>query len=159
MKIVMLDPKKLVPYKNNAKVHTEHQIEELAKIIARDGFDQPVVVDKDHIIIKGHGRVQASLKLELDEIPVIVRDDLSPADAALSRMVDNESVDTEWDAIALELELNGISELGGDIADTLLDDIDFSTLGDGTLQNAIATKSAIDETEVTHKCESCGYEW
>jgi len=159
MKVKMLDPKTLKPYRRNAKPHTEEQIATLAEIIARDGFDQPIVVDKKLTIIKGHGRTRASLLLGLDEVPVIVRDDLSAEEVRLSRIVDNETVDTEWDAVTLGLELSGINELGGNVDQTLLDELEVDFLSDQSGGGKGLEDSPIEDVKTTHECNSCGYKW
>ena len=65
------DPATLTPYSNNAKTHPTEQIDKIAASIASFGFDQPIVVDTDGVIIKGHGRREASLRLGLDQVPVL----------------------------------------------------------------------------------------
>lgn len=159
MKVVMLDPASLKPFKKNAKPHTEEQIEILAGIISRDGFDQPIVVDKNKTIIKGHGRTLASLQLGLDEVPVIVRDDLSAKEVRLSRIVDNETVDTEWDAMTLHMELKGIGELEGKVQDTLIDELEMDYLTSGRDNGKGVENSPIDDIKTKHECDSCGYKW
>lgn len=59
------------PYKNNAKRHTPIQIQKIADSINAFGFNQPLVVDKDNVIIVGHGRYEAAKKLGLLEVPVL----------------------------------------------------------------------------------------
>ena len=54
---------KLIPYVNNAKVHSEDQITRIASSIREFGFLSPVLIDKDFNIIAGHGRVMAARKL------------------------------------------------------------------------------------------------
>lgn len=159
MKIQMKDPSKLKQYKANAKAHTDEQIEKLAEIIARDGFDQPIVVDAKMWIIKGHGRTLAALKLGLDEVPVIVRDDLSANEARLARIVDNETVDTEWDAVTLGIELAGIAEMGGSVEDTLMDELEAGFLSDNSDSRQPMSESPVEDLETKHECQTCGYKW
>jgi len=61
------DPQSLIPYINNAKTHPPEQIVKIAASIAEFGFDQPIVLDGQGVVIKGHGRREASLKLGLKE--------------------------------------------------------------------------------------------
>jgi hypothetical protein len=160
MKWTTRDPKKLKPYKKNSKPHTKEQVEALAGMIKDQGFDQPIVITSKNIIIKGHGRREASLLLGLDEVPVVVRDDLSKEEADLSRIVDNESVDTEWDAMSLSLELNNINSGGGDMQGTLLssDYID-DLLGMSPSSGMGSSEVNLDNIETKHECDSCGYRW
>lgn len=62
------------PYKKNAKNHPPEQINALAKSIKEFGFNQPIVIDKNNVIIVGHGRYEAAKVLGLEEVPVIVAD-------------------------------------------------------------------------------------
>jgi len=99
----------LIPYGNNPKAHPEEQVNKIASSIKNYGWDQPIVVDGDGEIIKGHGRLQAAQKLGLDEVPVIWREDLTDAEAKAARIADNKTAESEWldDELATELELLG----------------------------------------------------
>lgn len=61
----------LIPYDNNARTHTREQIEQVAASIKEFGFTNPVLIDKDNIIIAGHARTLAALKLGIEKIPCI----------------------------------------------------------------------------------------
>lgn len=63
--IVYRDPADLIPYEMNAKKHDEQQIRDLAAAIKKRGFDQPITVDKNDVIITGHGRREAAILLDL----------------------------------------------------------------------------------------------
>jgi len=97
----------IVPYGENPKEHPQEQVDKIASSIQRFGWDQPIVVDGDGTIIKGHGRYQAAQKLGLDEVPVIEQPDLSDAEARAARIADNRVAESEWDddLLAVELEL------------------------------------------------------
>jgi ParB-like chromosome segregation protein Spo0J len=107
------------PYPQNAKRHPDRQIELLAKQIAY-GFDQPIVVDKNLVIIKGHGRLLASQKLGLKSVPVIVRDDLTESQVKAARIADNKLAETDWDMDLLAQELESLQD------DFILDDLGFN---------------------------------
>ena len=55
-KIKMIGMAEIIPYKNNAKVHPESQVDKIARSIEAFGWDVPLVLDKDKVIVKGHGR-------------------------------------------------------------------------------------------------------
>ena len=80
---------KLIPYDKNHKVHDEAQINDLVRIIENQGFDQPIVVDETGVILKGHGRRLAALKLNMRFAPVIVRRGLSDVEKNAMRIADN----------------------------------------------------------------------
>jgi ParB-like chromosome segregation protein Spo0J len=121
-RLELVSPTDIYPYGGNAKVHTREQIESLANIIKRDSFDQPIVVDKDYIIIKGHGRRLAALHLNLPKVPVLVRDDMTPKQVKAARLSDNQvSALGSFDMDALNRELKEILKMDGDMEITLED--------------------------------------
>ena len=105
---------KIKPYPKNTKKHPQEQIDKLVKQIAQ-GFDQPIVVDKDFVIIKGHARRLASLQMALKEVPVIVRDDLTESQVKAIRIADNKLSESEWDIDFLSEELNDLAEADFDL--------------------------------------------
>jgi hypothetical protein len=107
---------KLVPYELNAKRHPQEQIEKLAKAITKFGWTQPIVVWSDNSIIAGHGRRLAALHLGLKKVPVIVRDDLSRAEADALRLADNRVASTDYDQELLAVELSRLfADTDGDM--------------------------------------------
>lgn len=112
-KIVWRSPKDLIPYENNVKEHTPEQIAKLCEAIKRTKFDVPIVVDGDGVIIKGHGRRLAALELGLDQVPVIVRSDLTREQARLARLADNRVAISNIDGDMLRDELSDM-DLGMD---------------------------------------------
>ena len=121
--IVMMEPSKLKPYKRNNRKHPQAQIDKLAKQIEAHGFDVPIVVDKDLVIIKGHGRTLAAKQLKLKEVPVIIRADLNPEQCAAARLADNKlSEIAEIDVEAIQLELDALKEINFDLDLTAFDD-------------------------------------
>ena len=110
----------LLPYVNNPKQHPDRQVEKIAASIRQYGFDQPIVVEKDGTIIKGHGRYQAAQRLDLERVPVIFREDLNNAQAKGSRIADNKTnLDSGWDIDTLSVEFEELkSDSEFDIGDT-----------------------------------------
>lgn len=116
MNIQYFSPQELIPYENNAKAHDKKQINNVAMSIKKYGFQQPIVVDQDMVIIIGHCRHLAALKLGLDVVPVVIAEDLTPDEVAELRLVDNKSNESDWLQDMLKIE---IPTLPG------LDDFDF----------------------------------
>lgn len=100
----------LKEYEANAKKHPPEQIESLAKSIQKFGWTSPIIVWKDGTIIAGHGRRQGALKLGLKKVPVIVRRDLTKAQADALRLADNRVVSTDYDMGAIQDELQRLSD-------------------------------------------------
>lgn len=98
----------LTPYPGNAKKHDEKQIANVAESIRQYGFVQPIVVDRDDVIIIGHCRALAAKKLGMDEVPCVSMDDLTPEQVNALRRVDNKSNESDWDFDLLAEELSGL---------------------------------------------------
>lgn len=123
-KIELWDIDSIKPYPKNAKNHSDDQIERLAKVITKDGFDQPIVVDRDGVIIKGHGRRLACIKLGFKKVPVIHRTDMTPEEADAARISDNSVSSTSYDTKLLQEELKRI--MASDDLTFTLDDLGLS---------------------------------
>ena len=97
------------PYPKNAKKHDKKQIAQVAASIKEFGFNQPIVVDKDGVIIVGHGRYEAAKALRMPDVPVL-EVDLTDEQAKSYRLADNKLNESDWDmGLAIE-ELKGLSD-------------------------------------------------
>ena len=109
------------PYKNNAKIHTAEQIEQIKKSIEEFGMNDPIGIwGKDNIIVEGHGRLIACLDLGYDEVPVIRLDDLTDEQRRAYTLIHNQTtMNTGFDIDILNEELENIeidmSDYGFDI--------------------------------------------
>lgn len=98
----------ILPYENNPR-HNEGAIEAVAQSIKEFGFKNPIIVDKEMVIVAGHTRLKAARRLGLDKVPVIVADDLTPEQVKAFRLADNKTAElAEWDFLKLEEELANI---------------------------------------------------
>ena len=95
----------LKPYKKNAKKHDKTQINNVAESIRQYGFVQPIVVDKDGVIVIGHCRYEAAKVLGMKDVPCVCVDDLTEEQVKALRIVDNKSNESEWDFELLKDEL------------------------------------------------------
>ena len=114
MDIHELPISKLKPYKGNAKKHSKHQIEILAKSLTEFGWQQPLVVEKDGTLVAGHGRYEAAKLLGLETAPCKYADELTNDQIMAYRMIDNRSTSLEYD---LELELAELQKIEMDMSD------------------------------------------
>ena len=109
------------PYVKNAKKHDERQIKNVMESIRQFGFAQPLVVDKDNVLIIGHCRLIAAKRLKHKTVPVLRMDDLSPEQVDKLRLLDNKLNESEWDMDLLADEVPDLDWDGFDI-DFFLDD-------------------------------------
>lgn len=106
LEIVYLPPGDLTPYEKNAKLHPPEQVERIANSIREFGFRQPLVIDKDGVLVIGHGRLLAAKRLGLEKVPCVRADDLTEEQIKALRLADNKTNESEWDFSLLESELN-----------------------------------------------------
>lgn len=105
----------LKPYENNPRLN-EDAVDLVAASIEEFGFKQPIVVDKDLIIIAGHTRWKAAQKLGLETVPCIQADDLTPAQVKAYRLADNKVAEAaQWDLDALQFELEELDNMDFDM--------------------------------------------
>ena len=103
------------PYPNNPRQNDE-AIDAVATSLKEFGFRQPVVVDADGIIIVGHTRYKAALKLGLKQVPVHVATDLEPTQVKAYRIADNATNEiAQWDYQLLPIELSALRDMDFDI--------------------------------------------
>lgn len=103
----------------NARKHSEAQIKQIMKSIEMFGFLSPIVVDGEDRCVAGNGRLEAARRLEMESIPAIRAQGLSPAKLRSFALVDNRLGDlSDWDAEILKDEVS-----------LLLEEIDLSEIG------------------------------
>ncbi len=95
----------IVPYAANAKKHDKRQINNVAESIKQYGFVQPIVIDRDGVIVIGHCRALAAKTMGMEEVPCVCVGDLTPEQVNALRLVDNKSNESDWDLDLLADEL------------------------------------------------------
>lgn len=114
MNIIEREVDKLIPYSKNAKKHDEAQISNVAESIKQFGFVQPVVVDKNGVIVIGHCRTLAAKKLGMKTVPCVMVDELTDEQVRALRIIDNKTNESPWDMEMLAEELADIDLSGFD---------------------------------------------
>jgi hypothetical protein len=128
LEIVQKDTAELVPYVNNAKVHSQEQITRIMSSIKEFGFNNPILLDGDNGVIAGHGRLMAAQKLGMTTVPCVELCHLSGAQKKAYILADNRlaEVGAEWNEDVLAIELEGLDAMDFD-----LDMIGFGDFGVG----------------------------
>ena len=112
MHVEMRPIESIRPYENNPRLN-DAAVDAVAASIREYGFRQPIVVDEAGVIIVGHTRYKAALKLGLKEVAVHVAVGLSPSQARAYRIADNQTATmSSWDDDRLPLELAALQEMG-----------------------------------------------
>ena len=120
---------RLKPYQRNARTHSDTQVAQIAASIVEFGFTAPLLVSEDGGILAGHGRLAAARKLDLDAVPVVVLDHLTPTQRRAYILADNQlAVQAGWDQELLAVELADLSAAGFDLALTGFSDEELADL-------------------------------
>ncbi len=139
MNIIMKSLGEITPYEKNAKKHDETQINNVAESIRQYGFVQPIVIDKEGVIVIGHCRALAAKKLGMDKVPCVCVDDLTPEQVDALRVVDNKTNESEWDydilsEILPDIDLSdfdfAFDDMGIGADDDIIDNTDDIMLGE-----------------------------
>lgn len=117
------------PYTNNPRKLSDKAISKVAASIKEFGFRQPIVVDKDGVIVVGHTRYQAARKLELKEVPVTKISNLTQEQINAYRIADNKTNEyADWDDDLLSLELKELEHADFDLGLTGLEKSEIDEL-------------------------------
>ena len=146
---------KPIPYARNPRKISDEAVAAVAGSIKEFGFKSPIIVDAEGVIINGHTRLKAAMRLGMTEVPVVVASDLTPAQVQAYRLADNRVAEfTEWDSDMLRVELDEI-EVDLDFAG--FDDLITSSVPDfqpGTQDD----QGQLDTLQPKLiKCPACGH--
>ena len=115
MKIELRSIETIKPYENNPRIN-DKAVEAVMASLKEFGFRQPIVVDKDGIIIVGHTRYKAAQKLGLEKVPVHVAKDLTEAQIKAYRIADNQTATiADWNYELLPIELKDLQGMDFDL--------------------------------------------
>lgn len=111
LKIELMEIEKIKEYENNVKLHPESQIKQIAKSIEKFGFNDPIAIDQNNVIIEGHGRLKASKLLKLKKIPVLKLNHLTESQKKAYILAHNKlTTNTGYDQDILSKEIESIIE-------------------------------------------------
>lgn len=137
MQIIEKKIDEIIPYINNPR-NNDAAVETVAASIKEFGFKQPIVIDKDGVIVAGHTRHKAAKRLGLETVPCIMADDLTEQQIKAYRLADNKVAElATWDMELLDIELEAITELD-------MIEFGFESFGDDTDEQ----KKDIEEDEI-----------
>lgn len=152
MKIEKIKVDEIIPYADNAKLHPERQIEQIRSSILEFGFNDPIAIDENNVVIEGNGRLMAIKDLGFKEVDCIRIEGLTEDQKRAYILVHNQlTMNTGFDIDILNRELEKIKGIDMKQFDFELD-IDFDTdidTGEGT---QYSTKVEIPQYEPTGEC-------
>ncbi len=137
MKIDIRPITEIKPYPGNPRVN-EGAVDAVAASLKEYGFRQPIVVDRADVIIVGHTRYKAALKLGLKMVPVHTATDLTPAQVKAYRIADNQTATiADWDMELLPLELLALQEENYDLSLLGFDQEELTRLMSGEVKDGL----------------------
>lgn len=108
IKIIEKKVADLIPYENNARIN-DGAVDAVANSIKEFGIKNPIIIDRDNVIVCGHTRIKACEKLGIETVPCVVADDLTDEQIKAFRIADNSTAQiAEWDLEKLQAELENI---------------------------------------------------
>ena len=126
--IINLKLNEIKPYESNPR-NSELSLPKVKDSIKNFGFNQPILVDKDNVIITGHTRYKAAKELELDNVPCIIVTDLSEQQIKAYRIADNKvGQDSSWDVALLKEELQKLRLENFPVTQTGYSDVELENL-------------------------------
>lgn len=126
LKVEYIPIDSITPYENNAKIHTDEQIEQIKRSIEEFGMNDPIGIWKDNIIIEGHGRLMACKELGMEEVPIIRLDNLTDDQRKAYTLIHNQTtMNTGFDLDILNEELENIEI---DMSDFGFDEIELDDI-------------------------------
>lgn len=150
---------RILPYPNNPRTHPPAQIAMLADLMKANGVDQPIVVDEDGVILKGHGRRLAAMLAGFDEFPVVVHRGLSEEAKKAMRLADNQvALLSGWDTELVRGEIASLKTSGYDVG--------LLGFGEQQLVSFMTTPGPPgsfptfgEDIDTKYCCPRCGYSW
>ena len=127
MKMVSIS--KLIPYVNNARTHSQEQVNKLRGSLREFGFINPVIIDADYNVIAGHGRLMAAKEEGIEEVPCVLVDYLTEAQKKAYILADNRyAQDAGWDEEMLRVEIEALEGMDFDVSFTGFDEDEIADL-------------------------------
>jgi len=136
----------LKPNPRNARLHSKKQLHQIAASISEFGFNVPVLIDRDNVIIGGHGRVAAARSLRMETVPVLRIEHLTEAQKRAFALADNKiALNSDWDLEILQLDMKELSalNLNFDLEITGFETAEIDLLIDGATAPTKADRSDI----------------
>ena len=158
MEIINMKLSDIHPYERNPRIN-DAAVEAVAKSIKEFGFKNPIILDKEHVIIAGHTRYRAARQLGLTEVPCVIAGDLTPEQVKAFRIADNKTAEiAEWNYELLPLELRALQDAQFDMSLLGFDTVELEKLlssGDDVTEGETEPDAVpeIPEVAVSHRGE------
>lgn len=151
MNILELELSAIKPYENNPR-NNEQAVDKVVASIKEFGFKVPIIIDRENTIVCGHTRYLAAQKLEMQKIPCIMADDLTPNQIKAFRLADNKVAEASgWDFTKLNEELSFLNEIAFDV-----EQFGFCPSEDVDFDSFLTDQENPEKKPKTITCPHCG---
>jgi len=145
MHIELWDIDRVRPYERNPRLN-DPAVDAVAASLKEFGWRQPIVVDKDDVIVVGHTRWKAAKKLGLPQVPVHVATELTAEQCRAYRIADNQTATiAEWDPALLSFELKDLEALNFDLGLLGFEPDDLAKFMDGDVADGLTDPDDVPE--------------
>ena len=157
MDIIEMPLSELKMYENNPRKNSE-AVQYVMNSIREFGFKNPIIIDKDNVIVCGHTRYKAAMKLKMKKVPCIMADDLTDEQIQAFRLADNKTAEVAgWDFDKLEVELNDLDPAAFDLADFgFFPSYDVNSNDDGYMDPEDKLSDEVKGEDDYLTCPKCG---
>lgn len=136
------------PYKNNPRLN-EDAIPYVMNSIKEFGFKNPIILDKNNVIVAGHTRLESAKRLDMEEVPAIYADDLTDEQVKAFRLADHKVAEKSvWDYTKLDEELENILDI-----DMSMFDFDINT-DDVEIERMDLSNKEFEKYEIIITCQN-----
>lgn len=157
MRIIEVDLNNLKPYKNNVKIHTKKQIEEIKNSIKEFGYNDLIAVNNDFVIIEGHGRLEALKQLGVKEVECIRLNIEDKDKENLYRIIHNQlTLNTDLDFDKISKELDTFIDNDFDLDSIGIDKVELNT--DEEIEEDVLSLENEEEENKKYRCPNCEFE-
>ena len=159
MNIKEISISELHPYENNPR-NNDDAVDAVAKSIETFGFKAPLIIDKENVIVCGHTRYKAAMKLGLQTVPCVIADDLTPEQVKAFRLVDNKTSELSgWDFQKLDEELAYIVDLNDELFNVDMAEFGFgdTPIVDWDREEELTEENYKEPQKKMLKCPKCGH--
>ena len=161
MKIEKVKIEEIKLYENNAKLHPEWQVEQIKNSIIEFGFNDPIAIDENNVIIEGHGRYLALKELDYTEVEIIRLDHLTEEQKVAYAIAHNKlTMNTDFDTEKLRMELSKLEESNFDLSVLGFENIELEEIMEVDFEEVLEIEEEETENERTrHKliCPHCNH--
>ena len=161
MKIEKVKIEEIKLYENNAKIHPEWQVEQIKNSIIEFGFNDPIAIDENNVIIEGHGRYLALKQLDYEEVEILRISDLTEEQKKAYAIAHNKlTMNTDFDTEKLRIELSKLEESNFDLSVLGFENIELEEIMEVDAEEVLEIEEEETENERTrHKliCPNCGH--